>query len=87
MKIMKDPIPPDHGEKDHSVDSKIPYERAKQVLARHLCGWVTGHHAPLDHMLIDANVILEEMHESGVRFHLLGTTSNSLDGMVVFNDV
>lgn len=62
--------PSDHTEDDHRIDSTVPIDRAQQVLARHLCGWITGHHAPLDHMLPDAEMILKNLHQAGVRFHL-----------------
>lgn len=71
-------------EHSHPINSKIPYDRAKQVLANHLCGWITGHGAPEGHFDTDAEQILSEMHEAGIRFHLLGHTSNNIDGFFDF---
>lgn len=71
----------DHTQADHEV-SGSPYEQMRRILARHLCGWISGHGAPLDNFLVDADMILGEAHAHGVRFHLAGATENSLDGFV-----
>ena len=75
-------LPPPDPDHVHPVDSSVPYERAQQILARHLCGWIAGHHAPPEHFLVDADMILGEMHAAGVRFHLRGATENPSDGFV-----
>lgn len=70
-----------HREEDHIIKG-APYFKAKAILARHLCGWISGHGAPLEHFLVDAQIIMDEMHEQGIRFHVVGETSNSSDGFV-----
>jgi hypothetical protein len=71
-----------HNREEHDTSSKMPYERAKQILARELCSWISGHGAPATHFLSDAELILESMHQEGVRFHLVGNNANSVDGFV-----
>jgi hypothetical protein len=61
---------------EHKIGDS-PYERARDVLARHLCGWITGHGAPEDHFKADADLILADIREAGVRFHLAGATENT----------
>jgi len=71
---------------DHSPDEHVvtgsPHERMRRIMARHLCGWISGHHAPVDHFLADADLILREAHEHGLRIHSVGATSNDIDGFV-----
>jgi hypothetical protein len=75
-----------HTDQDHIIEGS-PYGRARAVLARHLCGWISGHSAPLDHFNIDAENILEEMHIQGIRFHLVEKSSNSLDGFIDYGQI
>lgn len=56
---------PAHGKIDHIIEGTAR-DMAKAVLARHLCGWITGHSAPLEHFLIDANLIIEDMDAYGL---------------------
>lgn len=58
--------PKPHKAEDHVVDGPAEEDKAKQVIARHLCGWLVGHRGPVDHFLVDAEMIVEEMREEGV---------------------
>jgi hypothetical protein len=71
----------DHSAADHEI-SGSPYERMRRVLARHLCGWIVGHNAPHDQFLHDADIILRDAHEAGIRFHLATPTGSPTDGLV-----
>ena len=80
----------EHTYGDHVI-SGSPYDQMKGILARHLCGWITGHHGPADnadnanHFLEDAEMILNEAHDHGIRFHLTDHNMNSInpsDGFV-----
>jgi len=71
----------DHVRDDHIIEGS-PDEQLRCILARHLCGWLTGHSAPTDHFLTDADVILAEVHAHGLRVHLAGQTVNTADGSV-----
>ena len=59
-------------ESDHAHDViGSPHERMRRILARHLCGWITGHRVSDDQQfLFDADLIMREAHEAGIRFHL-----------------
>lgn len=69
----------DHRKTDHKIPD-IPYEKAKAILARHLCGWICGHDCPVDHMLTDADLIIKEMWDEGIRFSERQTTESSVGG-------
>lgn len=75
---------PEHEESEHTIQGS-PYQQAQGILASQLCGWISGHSAPVDHFLTDSEAILKKMHDQGIRFHLVGLTSNSLDGLVHYN--
>lgn len=60
----------DHHEASAHTIEGSPHEQMRRVLARHLCGWISGHGAPVDHFLGDADLILRDAHEQGIRFHL-----------------
>lgn len=70
-----------HERSDHEV-SGSPHEVMRRILARHLCGWISGHEAPVDHFLVDADMIMREAHEHGVRFAIVDETSNHSAGFV-----
>lgn len=70
-----------HEKEDHIIRGS-PHEQARRVLARHLCDWMTGHSAPVDRFLVSADRILEDMHEQGIRFHLVGANINPIDGFI-----
>jgi hypothetical protein len=72
-----------HGHADHVIGGS-PYETMQRLLARHLCGWISGHGAPVDHFLADAELIMHEAHEHGVRFHLADPhgSVNASDGFI-----
>ncbi len=71
----------EHSRDDHVI-SGSPAERAQQIIARHLCGWITGHAGPVEHFLGDAELIMNELSMEGVRFHAVKMTTNSSDGFV-----
>jgi hypothetical protein len=71
----------EHSRDDHVI-SGSPAERAQQVLARHLCGWITGHAGPPDHFLDDADMLMGDLHREGLRIHEAGLTANAADGYV-----
>jgi hypothetical protein len=56
-----------HVREDHDITGS-PYEQTRAIIARHLCEWIAGHSAPLAHMLIDADEIMEELAEAGIQF-------------------
>lgn len=49
-----------HKAKDHVIDGE-GRDRDKQIIAKYLCGWVTGHGAPLGHFDRDAEMLLKEL--------------------------
>lgn len=59
----------DHEKEDHVV-SGSPHDQMRAIMARHLCGWISGHGGPIDHFLVDADLIMEEAHDHGIRYHL-----------------
>lgn len=76
-----------HSNEDHVIEfSDSPYGQMRAILARHLCAWITGHAAPVDHFLTDADMILNDAHVEGIRFHTARVTANSTDGFV-FNSI
>jgi len=81
LRVSNEPLPSNHDAVDHQI-SGSPYEQMRAVMARHLCGWIGGHGAPLDHFLVDADMILAEAHAQGLRFHFAGPTENMLDGFI-----
>lgn len=75
----------DHEASAHDVAGS-PHEQMRGIMARHLCGWISGHSAPVDHFLADADLILAEAYDNGLRLHLAkrnGAYSSS-DGYVGF---
>jgi hypothetical protein len=60
-----------HLRDDHEIHGAA-IDQMRGLLARHLCGWITGHNAPLAHFLVDADLILNEADSIGIRFHLEG---------------
>ena len=72
----------EHARGDHVINGS-PYDQMKGILARHLCGWITCHSfGPVDHFLEDADMILNEAHDHGIRFHLASETGSEADGFV-----
>ena len=71
----------DHSDGAHIIAGS-PHEQLRRIMARHLCGWISGHGAPIDHFLADADLILREAHEYGLRIHAAGLATNDLDGFV-----
>lgn len=57
-----------------------PHEQMRALLARHLCGWLSGHTAPDGHFLVGADLLLNEAHLHGIRFHFAGVTESAVDG-------
>lgn len=49
-----------------------PYDVARAVIAQHLCGWLSGHTAPLGHFEADAETVLMDLIEAGVRLSKAG---------------
>jgi hypothetical protein len=60
------PIPLNHVRDDHEITGDAD-ERMRRVVARHLCGWISGHHAPNDHFLADADLVLSDVRAAGIR--------------------
>lgn len=58
-----------HKPADHPVGGS-PHDVMTQIVARHLCGWLSGHSAPPGHFLPDAALIMREAHEHAVRLSL-----------------
>lgn len=58
------PHPPDHA--PHGIVEGTAQEMARQVIASHLCGWLTGHTAPDYKFLSDANLILADLSRHGI---------------------
>jgi hypothetical protein len=56
-----------HENSDHEIFGS-PDEQMRAIMARHLCGWISGHGAPLDHFVVDAEMIMEEARKGGIRF-------------------
>lgn len=56
----------EHSADDHEISGSAA-DQFRAVLARHLCGWITGHYGPEDHFLADADMIMEETHARGLR--------------------
>lgn len=71
----------EHNRDDHAI-SGSPHEQMRGILARHLCGWITGHAGPVNHFIADADMILEDAHQHGLRIHVADLTSNSADGFL-----
>lgn len=69
-------------DKSAHVITGSPYEQMCRIMARHLCGWISGHSAPVEHFVADADLIMREAHEHGVRFYLASSTENAGAGFV-----
>lgn len=59
----------DHKREDHVIGGG-PEDQARAVIARHLCGWITGHTGPVDHFIADAEMILHDLRVQGLRVRI-----------------
>lgn len=71
---MQEPVMSDHKAGDHEVTGDAE-EQMRRIMARHLCGWISGHGAPVNHFLIDADMIMEEAREHGIRYTISDAVS------------
>lgn len=55
---------------DHTFDEHIimgdPREQLRRIIARHLCGWISGHGTPIRHFLVDADLIMDDVDAAGL---------------------
>jgi hypothetical protein len=59
-----------HEASDHVIAGS-PTEITRAVLARHLCGWIQGHHGSVDDLLPDVDMIMDDLRDEGIFFVLL----------------
>lgn len=55
-----------HDRLSHTIEGTTR-QQAARVIARHLCGWITGHHAPAGHFLPDAEMIINDTDSGSTR--------------------